>query len=79
MQSHSVWIPTDSEIKLKLYHLTRAFSSADYIGLLNTYSDHRGMPTAARLLLEEEIRAAILKSGDVLMIYDTIDLHLARK
>lgn len=37
------------------------------------------MPAAVRLLLEEEIRAAILKSGDVLTIYDTIDLHLARK
>ncbi|MEK4854723.1 methyltransferase domain-containing protein [Paenibacillus sp. FSL H7-0756] len=67
------------EIELKLYHLTRAFSSADYIGFLNTYSDHRGMPAAARLLLEEEIRAAILNSGDVLTVYDTIDLHLARK
>ncbi|AIQ28813.1 MULTISPECIES: class I SAM-dependent methyltransferase [Paenibacillus] len=67
------------DIQFKLYHLTRSFSSADYIALLNTYSDHRSMPSAIKKPFEEEIRAAIMKSGDVLTIYDTIDLHLGRK
>lgn len=67
------------DIQFKLYHLTRSFSSADYIALLNTYSDHRSMPSAIKEPFEEEIRAAIMKSGDVLTIYDTIDLHLGRK
>lgn len=67
------------DIGFKLYHLTRRFSSADYIALLNTYSDHRSMPAAIKEPFEEEIHAAIMKSGDVLMIYDTIDLHVARK
>jgi hypothetical protein len=37
------------------------------------------MPSAIKKPFEEEIRAAIMKSGDVLTIYDTIDLHLGRK
>ncbi|AIQ57620.1 class I SAM-dependent methyltransferase [Paenibacillus borealis] len=67
------------DVQLKLYHLTRSFSSADYIALLNTYSDHRSMPPAIKESFEDEIRAAILQSGDILNVYDTIDLHLGRK
>jgi trans-aconitate methyltransferase len=67
------------DIQIKLYHLTRSFSSADYIALLNTYSDHRSMPSAIKEPLEDEIKAAIIKFGDELTIYDTIDLHLGRK
>lgn len=67
------------DIQFKLYHLTRRFSSADYISLLNTYSDHRSMPPAAKEQLEDEIQAAIMRFGDVITIYDTIDLHLGRK
>lgn len=67
------------EILFKLYHLTRTFSSSDYIALLNTYSDHRAMPSITRVLFEEKIKEAILRFGDVLHVYDTIDLYLARK
>lgn len=67
------------EIEFKLYHLTRTFTSSDYIALLNTYSDHRTMPSTTRVLLENEIKEAILRFGDILYVYDTIDLHLARK
>lgn len=67
------------DIEFKLYHLTRTFTSSDYIALLNTYSDHRAMPSTTRVLFENEIREAILHFGDVLYVYDTIDLYLARK
>lgn len=67
------------EIEFKLFHLTRAFSSSDYIALLNTYSDHRSMPSTPKELIENEIKEAILRFGDVLNVYDTIDLYLARK
>lgn len=67
------------DVQFKLYHVTRTFSSADYIALLNTYSDHRSMPSAVKERFEEEIAAAIMRFGDVLHVYDTIDLHLARK
>ncbi len=67
------------DVVFKLYHLTRRFSSNDYIALLNSYSDHRSMPSAARERFEAEIKEAINQSGDVISVYDTIDLYLARK
>lgn len=67
------------DIVVKLYHLTRTFSSSNYIALLNTYSDHRAMPTAIKEPFENEIKEAILHFDDVLYVYDTIDLYLARK
>ncbi|WP_410511886.1 class I SAM-dependent methyltransferase [Paenibacillus sp. BR2-3] len=67
------------DVVFKLYHLTRRFSSTDYIALLNTYSDHRSMPSTTKEFFEDEIKEAIIKFGDVLNVYDTIDLYLARK
>ncbi|MNC19267.1 16S ribosomal RNA methyltransferase KsgA/Dim1 family protein [compost metagenome] len=67
------------DVVFKLYHLTRRFSSADYLALLNTYSDHRSMSSIVKEQFEDEIREAIIKSNDVLNVYDTIDLYLARK
>ncbi|WP_020428298.1 hypothetical protein, partial [Paenibacillus riograndensis] len=67
------------DVVFKLYHLTRQFSSADYIALLNTYSDHRSLPAPAKEHFEDEIKESIKKFGDVLNVYDTIDLYLAKK
>lgn len=67
------------DVVFKLYHLTRRFSSNGYIALLNSYSDHRSMPSASKELFEAEIKEAIIKFGDVISVYDTIDLYLARK
>ncbi|OPJ63601.1 GNAT family N-acetyltransferase [Clostridium oryzae] len=67
------------DVEVKLYHQTREFSSSDYISLLNTYSDHRTMPEHIKKLFESEIENAILEYDDVIKIYDTIDLYLARK
>ncbi|MEO3944028.1 methyltransferase domain-containing protein [Gorillibacterium sp. CAU 1737] len=67
------------DVVVKFYHLTRTFSSNDYIALLNTYSDHRSMPSTLKESVENEIKEAIIQFGDVLFVYDTIDLYLARK
>jgi ubiquinone/menaquinone biosynthesis C-methylase UbiE len=67
------------DIEVKLYHQTRVFNASDYISLLNIYSDHRSMEAASRKLLYKEIEEAILENGDVINIYDTIELYLARK
>lgn len=67
------------DLEVKLYHQTRIFNSSDYISLLNTYSDHRSIVASTKLLFESEIENAILESGNVLTVYDTIDLYLARK
>jgi hypothetical protein len=67
------------DVVFKSYHLTRTFSSNDYIALLNTYSDHITMPSTTKGLFENEIKEAIKEFGDVLYVYDNIDLYLARK
>ena len=66
-------------LEMKLYHQTRKFSAEDYICLLNTYSDHRSMPANTKQLFENEIKNAIIENGNLLNVYDTIDLYLARK
>ncbi len=66
-------------LEVKLYHQTRMFCSSDYISLLNTYSDHRSMPASTKRLFESEIKSAIMENGNILNIYDTIDLYLARR
>lgn len=67
------------DLQVKLYHQTRVFNSSGYISLLNTYSDHRSMTESTKQLLYNEIENAILEHGDVINVYDTIDLYLARK
>lgn len=67
------------DVEIKLYHQTRRFCAKDYICLLNTYSDHRTMPAHTKQLFECEIEDAIMKNGNVLNIYDTMDLYLGRK
>lgn len=67
------------DLQVKLYHQTRVFTSSGYISLLDTYSDHRSMEKSTKQLLYNEIENAILENGNVLNVYDTIDLYLARK
>lgn len=63
----------------KLYRRTRSLSSDAYIGLLNTYSDHRALPKQIRLSFETDVKQAIDRAGGTIHIYDTIDLYLAAK
>ena len=67
------------DVELKLYHKTRTFNACDYISLLNTYSDHRTMNLAIKAKFEEEIKEAILEHNNLLRVYDTMELYLARK
>ena len=66
------------EVESKLYRRVRTLSTEDYIGLLNTYSDHRALEPRLKERFEEEMRAAIDGVGGSIHIYDTIDLYLAR-
>lgn len=67
------------DVAVKIYHGMRKFNSSNYISLLNTYSDHRAMPEFTKQLFESEIENAIIEYGNVLNVYDTMDLYLARK
>ena len=66
-------------IETRIYRQTRGLSADEYISLLNTYSDHRTLDIDIKNGLENEIKKAINKLGGELVIYDTIDLYLARK
>ena len=67
------------EVTSCLYHRTRTLSSDDYIGLLNTYSDHRLLDSAIKTQFEKDMKQALDEIGGEIHIYDTIDLYLAKK
>lgn len=67
------------DIEAKLYHRVRTLTSASYIALLNTYSDHRALDIKIKEAFEKEMKASIDSIGGKINIYDTIDLYLARK
>jgi SAM-dependent methyltransferase len=67
------------DVNYKLYHRVRTLDADGYVSLLNTYSDHRALREDQRKLLYKEIKDAINSLGGKINIYDTIDLHLARK
>lgn len=67
------------DLQVNLYNQIRTFNSSNYISLLNTYSDHRSIEESTKQLMYNEIKNAILEYGDIINIYDTIDLYLARK
>ena len=68
-----------ADVRLKLYHRVRTLSAEDYIGLLNTYSDHRALEPEIREAFEEKMREELSRVGGFINIYDTVDLYLARK
>ena len=67
------------DVGCDLYHGIRTMRSEEYIGLLNTYSDHRALPEDKKNGLEREIRLAIDAFGGKINVCDTMDLYLARR
>ena len=67
------------DANFKLYHNTRTFDAKSYASLISTYSDHRAMQEDKRALFEKEIIDAIDSCGGEFILYDTIDLYLAKK
>ena len=59
----------------KIYQDTRAFSADEYIGLLQTYSNHMALPPDVRTTFFEKIHSAI-KRHKTIEIINTIDLHM---
>ncbi len=68
-----------SDIRYALFHRERVFSAKEYASLLGTYSDHIAMEETVRTLFFSKIEEAINRYGNMITIYDTIDLQLARK
>lgn len=68
-----------TDIQHRLYRRTRDFTTAEYVQLLGTYSDHIAIEEKTRGRFFREIEAAINRLGGVITVFDTIDLQLARK
>ncbi len=57
----------------------RKFSAEEYIHLLNTYSDHRAMPSDTKTAFEQELREILERWEKPLIVYDTIELYTGKK
>ncbi len=67
------------DIRHGMFYRTRTFSAKEYIALLGTYSDHIAMEEKIRTEFFAKIEETINQYGGVFVVYDTIDLQLARK
>lgn len=67
------------DVTAQLFRRTRTLCTEDYIGLLNTYSDHRALEPGLKTRFETEMRQAVDAAGGQIRIYDTIDLYLSSK
>jgi ubiquinone/menaquinone biosynthesis C-methylase UbiE len=68
-----------SEVTMKLYDDSRTYSADEYIALLDTYSDHRGLPDDNRVALYEGIKEAILGYGGYHKVDYVFQLYMGRK
>ena len=59
----------------KIYQDSRVFSADEYIGLLQTYSNHMALPSDVQTPFFEKIYSVIQKHKTIEII-DTIDLHM---
>ena len=67
------------EVVDKLYHGTRTLYASDYAALCGTYSDHRAIPEADRILVLSEIEDAVARCGGKFTFADTYLLCMGRK
>ena len=66
------------EVEVRTYPWSTSYSSADYVRLLETYSDHAVLEPSRSRPLFEAIAAAIDRRGGVITIPYVAALHLAR-
>ena len=67
------------EVTMKLYDASQTYSADEYIALLDTYSDHIGLPDANRTALYAGIREAILRHGGYHKVDYVFQLYMGRK
>lgn len=67
------------DVQTLFFYSRREMTSADYIALLMTYSDHVDLPDDRRVPMMKELAGVIDAHGGSISIEDTIELHLGRK
>ncbi|MDR0287964.1 MAG: class I SAM-dependent methyltransferase [Clostridiales bacterium] len=68
-----------SDITMNLYEATRTYDPDEWIGLLNTLSDHRNLPEHNKTALYSEIKEAIIKNGGQHKLDIVFQLYMGRK
>jgi len=67
------------EVTMKLYEASRTYSTDEYIALLDTYSDHRGLPDSNRAAVYKGIKEAIIRHGGYHKVDYIFQLYMGRK
>jgi ubiquinone/menaquinone biosynthesis C-methylase UbiE len=68
-----------SEVTMKLYDASRTYSVDDYMALLDTYADHRGLPDDNRAALYNGIKEVILRHGGYHKVDYIFQLYMGKK
>lgn len=68
-----------SDVTIKLYDTTLTYSADEYIELLDTFSDHRGLPADNRTALYNEVKEIILRHGGHHKVDYVFQLYMGRK
>ena len=67
------------DVTMKLYDAMQIYNADEYIGLLETYSDHRALPDNNREALYSGIKEAINKHGGQQKLNFIFQLYMGRK
>lgn len=67
------------EVTMKLYDASQTYSADEYIALLDTYADHRGLQDDNRAALYAGIKEAILRHGGYHNVDYVYQLYMGRK
>jgi ubiquinone/menaquinone biosynthesis C-methylase UbiE len=67
------------DFECRHYHKTREYNADDYVSLISTHADHITLQEPYKTKFYQGIRDAILSFDNKIILYDTIDLYLARK
>ena len=68
-----------TDVSAKRYYRTRTYTTEEFLAYLATDEDHLMLSETKRAAFFNEIRKTLLRYGDKVTLYDTIDLQIAKK
>ena len=68
-----------ADVSSKRYYRTRTYTTSEFLAYLATDEDHLMLSETKREAFFNEIRKTLMRYGDKVTLYDTIDLQIAKK
>ena len=68
-----------TDVSSKRYYRTRTYTTGEFLAYLATDEDHLMLSETKREAFFNEIRKTLMRYGDKVTLYDTIDLQIAKK